>query len=117
MNTTTYTIDASGKALGRVASEAAAILNAKNSVSFVKNRVIDVTVLVTNARLVKVTGNKMKESVHKSYSGYPGGLREMPLSYIVEKKGYSELIRHAVYGMLPKNKLQDIRIKNLVVKD
>lgn len=117
MNNNTYTIDATDKALGRVASEAAALLNAKNDVNFVKNRVADVSVKVINASKVKVTGNKMKESVHKSYSGYPGGLREMPLAHVVERKGFSELLRHAIYGMLPKNKLQDIRIKNLTVEE
>ncbi len=117
MTSTTHTIDATDKALGRLASEVAALLNAKNSIHFVKNRVADVTVTVKNASKVKVTGNKMKESVHKSYSGYPGGLKEMPLSYVVAKKGYSEIIKHAVYGMLPKNKLQDIRIKNLIIEE
>ncbi len=112
-----YTIDATGKSLGRLASEVAAVLNAKNSVHFVKNRVADVKVLVTNASKVKVTGSKMKESLHKSYSGFPGGLKEMPLSYVVEKKGFGEIIRHAVKGMLPKNKLQDIRLKNLEVTE
>lgn len=112
-----HTIDAEGRALGRVASEVAALLNAKNSVSFVKNRVADVTVKVINASKIKVTGNKMKESVHKSFSGYPSGLKEMPLTYVVEKKGYSELIKHAVKGMLPKNKLQDIRLKNLAIEE
>jgi large subunit ribosomal protein L13 len=117
MTTTTYTIDASNQSLGRLASQVAALLNAKNSIHFVKNRVADVSVKVINASKIKVTGNKMKESVHKSYSGYPGGLREMPLSYVVEKKGYSELIKHAVLGMLPKNKLQDIRIQNLTIEE
>lgn len=112
-----YTIDATDKVLGRLASEVAALLNAKNSIHFVKNRVADTTVKVTNARKIKVTGNKMKESVHKSYSGFPGGLKEMPLSYVVEKKGYSELLSHAVRGMLPKNKLQDIRMKNLIIEE
>ncbi len=112
-----YTIDATDKVLGRLASEVAALLNAKNSIHFVKNRVSDVTVKVTNARKIKVTGNKMKESVHKSYSGFPGGLKEMPLSYVVEKKGYTELLTHAVRGMLPKNKLQDIRMKNLTIEE
>jgi large subunit ribosomal protein L13 len=115
--TQTYTVDATDKAIGRVASEAAALLNAKNSIFFVKNRVADVSVKVINASKVKITGNKMKESVHKTYSGYPGGLREMPLSYVVAKKGYSELISHAVKGMLPKNKLQDIRMKNLTIEE
>jgi large subunit ribosomal protein L13 len=115
--TKTYTIDAEGKALGRLASEVAALLNAKNSVEFVKNRVADVEVKVINASKVKVTGNKMKESVHKSFSGYPSGLKERPLSYVVENKGFGEIIKHAVKGMLPKNKLQDIRMKNLVVEE
>ena len=112
-----HTIDATNRPLGRVASEAAALLNAKNSIHFVKNRVEEVTVKVINASKVKITGNKMKESVHKSYSGYPGGLKEMPLEYVVKNKGFSELFKHAVLGMLPKNKLQDIRMKNLVVEE
>lgn len=117
MTTKEYIINAEGIALGRLASEVAAILNAKNSTEFVKNRVADVSVKVINASKVKVTGNKMKESVHKSFSGYPSGLKERPLSYVVESKGYSELIKHAVLGMLPKNKLQDIRMKNLTVEE
>ena len=117
MTNNNHTIDASGRPLGRVASEAAALLNAKNSVDFVKHRVAEVTVKVINASKVKVTGNKMKESVHKSFSGYPSGLKQMPLQYVVEKKGYSELLKHAILGMLPKNKLQDIRMKNLVIEE
>jgi large subunit ribosomal protein L13 len=117
MTTTTHTIDASNKSLGRLASEVAALLNAKNSVDFVKNRVADVSVKVINASKVRVTGNKMNESVHKSFSGYPSGLKERPLSYVVKNKGYGELIKHAVLGMLPKNKLQDLRMKNLVVEE
>lgn len=117
MTTTNYTIDATDKSLGRLASEVAALLNAKNSVDFVKNRVADVSVKVINASKVKVTGNKMKESVHKSFSGYPSGLKERSLAYVVDNKGYSELIKHAVLGMLPKNKLQSLRMKNLVVEE
>lgn len=112
-----YTIDAANKSLGRVASEVAALLNGKSSTEFVKHRVADVSVKVINASQVKVTGNKMKEAVHKSFSGYPSGLKERPLAHVVENKGYSELIKHAVLGMLPKNKLQDLRMKNLVVEE
>jgi large subunit ribosomal protein L13 len=112
-----HVIDATGKSLGRLASEVAALLNGKDSVTFVKNAVEKVTVTVENANKVKVTGNKMSESVHKSYSGYPGGLKEQPLKHVVAKKGYSEIIIHAVKGMLPKNKLQDVRLKNLIIKD
>lgn len=117
MTTMNYTIDAADKALGRVASEVAALLNGKSSIDFVKHRVADVTVKVINASKVKVTGNKMKESVHKSFSGYPSGLKERSLEYVIDNKGHSELIKHAVLGMLPKNKLQDIRMKNLVVEE
>lgn len=117
MTTEIHTIDATNKPLGRLASEVAALLNAKHSVNFVKNRVLDITVKVTNASKVKVTGNKMQEAIHKSYSGYPGGLKEKSLAHVVEQKGFGEIIKHAVYGMLPKNRLQDIRIKNLVIED
>ena len=113
----THTIDASGKSLGRLASEVAAILNGKNRTDFVKNQVLPVEVKIINASKIRVTGNKMKESVHKSFSGYPGGLKEMPLSYVVSKKGYSELIKHAVNGMLPKNKLQKIKLANLKIEE
>lgn len=113
----THTIDATDRPLGRLASEVAALLNGKNSMQFAKNRVLEVSVKVINASKVKVSGKKMEESVHKSYSGYPGGLKEMSLSHVVEQKGFSELIKHAVYGMLPKNRLQDRRIKNLVIEE
>ncbi|MDQ5962658.1 MAG: large subunit ribosomal protein [Patescibacteria group bacterium] len=117
MTSSTYTIDATNKALGRLASEAAALLNAKNNIAFVKNKAFPVTVKIVNASKVKVTGKKMQDAVHKSYSGYPGGLKEKSLAHVVEHKGFSEIIKHAVYGMLPKNRLQDVRIKNLVIED
>ena len=112
-----HVIDATNKPLGRLSSEVAALLNAKDSIHFVKHRVADVSVKVINASKIKITGSKMKESVHKSYSGFPGGLTEMPLTHVVKNKGYRELISHAVRGMLPKNKLQDIRMKNLTIEE
>jgi large subunit ribosomal protein L13 len=112
-----YTIDAQNKSLGRVASEAAALLNGKNSTDFAKNVVADVKVTIINASLVKVTGDKMSTSTHKRYSGYPSGLKEPNLKQVAAKKGYSEIVKHAVYGMLPKNKLQDPRFKNLIVTE
>ncbi len=117
MTDKTYKIDAKGKSLGRLASEVAIILNNKLSVNFVKNIVVNNKVEIINASGVKVTGSKMSDSVHKNFSGYPGGLRETPLKAVVVKHGYGELIRHAVRGMLPKNKLQDIRLKNLTITE
>lgn len=112
-----YTIDAKGYTLGRLASQVASLLNGKRLVGSVRNRVADVTVEINNASAIKVTGKKMSESVHKNYSGYPGGLKEVSLNRVVEKHGYEKIITHAVNGMLPKNKLQGERMKNLVVND
>lgn len=112
-----YTIDATGKSLGRLASEVAALLNGKSSVSFVKNKVLDVKVSISNASKLRVTGGKMNELLHKRYSGYPGGLKELTIGTVAAKKGYGELIKHAVYGMLPKNRLQDTRMKNLEITE
>ena len=117
INKTIHTIDATGISLGRIATQVASLLNGKNSVHFTKNKVVDTIVSVINASKMKITGNKMKDSVHKRYSGYPGGLKEIPLSRVISTKGYGEVLKHAVSGMLPKNKLQDIRIQNLTVSE
>ena len=111
------TIDGAGVSLGRVASQIAVLLNGKTTIDFVKNRVADVKVKLINAGQIKVTGSKMSDSVHKNYSGYPGGLKQTPLKRVVEKHGFAELVRHAVSGMLPKNKLQDKRLMNLEITE
>ena len=113
--TTEYTIDATDKSLGRLATEVASILNAKNSPAFAKNVVAATKVTVTNPNKVKLTGKKLKNSTHKRYSGYPGGQKVLTLEEVIAKKGYGEVIKHAVLGMLPKNKLQDLKMKNLLI--
>ena len=112
-----YTLDAKDLALGRLASKAAGLLNGKSLTSFARNQVPEVTVEIVNASAMKVSGNKMNDRVHKNFSGYPGGLKETPLKRVVEKHGYAELVKHAVRGMLPKNKLQDLKMKNLIVNN
>jgi large subunit ribosomal protein L13 len=112
-----YTIDAQNRPLGRVATEAAALLNGKNTTDFAKNIVTDVHVEIINASKVKITGNKMNDRMHKRYTGHPGGLRELSYRQVVEKKGHKELFVHAINGMLPKNKLQDVRMKNLTITE
>lgn len=111
------TIDATGKSLGRLCTEIAKVLLAKNSASFAKNFAADVKVSVINSSKVRVTGAKMKTKVHKRYSGYPSGLKLPNWEHVATKKGYGELIRHAVEGMLPKNSLQKARMKNLKVSE
>ena len=114
---TKTTIDASGKTLGRLCTEIAKVLLAKNSTSFAKNFVADVVVEVTNAKKLVVTGDKMKTKTHKRFSLYPGGLKTPSWELVASKKGYGELIRHAVEGMLPKNSLSKGRMKNLKISE
>jgi len=112
-----YTIDVKDKVLGRVASEVAVLLRGKNNVDFAPNKVPDVKVNIINVNDIKVTGNKYDKKEYKQYSGYPGGLKKTPLSRIAETKGKAFIFQKAVLGMLPKNRLQQILIKNLTFKN
>lgn len=113
----TYTIDAQQKKLGRIASEAAKILMGKTSVDYTPNVVADVKVVITNASKLDIDTKKKNEKEYTRYSGFPGGLFTRTLGNMIEKKGYSEVVRIAVEGMLPKNKLQAKMIKNLTVTE
>lgn len=114
---TKYELDAEGKVLGRLATEIAAILLAKNSTSFAKNFTATIKIFVKNASKMKITGNKMQDKTHKRFSLYPGGLKTPNWAQVSDKKGYAELLRHAVEGMLPKNSLQKERMKNLKITE
>lgn len=118
MTTTTreYTIDAAGKRLGKVATEAARYLMGKDSADFVRHNAAPVKVTITNASKLDVT-EKKKGEIYQSYSGYPGGRRVETLEHLGERLGYSEVVRRTVKGMLPKNKLQAVMMKNLTVSE
>jgi len=109
-------IDVKGKKLGRVATEIAMILTGKNSPDFAPNKVADVKVVVENVDGLDISQKRLNEEEHQRYSGYPGGRRVLKWKEVVEKKGVAELLRVAVKGMLPKNKLQSKRMKNLIIK-
>ena len=111
-----YTIDAKGRSLGRVASEAAAILRGKNEAVFQENVAPDIKLTVLNVDQIKLTGQKSKQKEYKFYAGYPGSLKLTPIKRAIEKKGKSFVFRTAVLGMLPKSKLQIKMIKNLILK-
>ena len=117
-NTTTreYTIDAKGKRLGKVATEAATLLMGKNQPDFAKNIVADVKVTIENASQLDIPEKKKTEG-YQTYSGYPGGLKTETLEHLGERRGYAEVVRRTVNGMLPKNKLQSVLMKNLVVTE
>lgn len=110
------TIDAQGKTLGRVASEAAKILLGKHKPAFVKNAVMGEEVTIINASKVKISGAKRINKRYVRYSGYPGGKKEESYAMLVARRGEGEAIRRAVLGMLPKNRLQARRIKLLTIK-
>ena len=110
-----FTIDAKGRALGRVASEAASILLGKNSTAFAKNVVIPHKVEVVNATGIKITPKKAGEKVYVTYTGYPGGLNKQTLAEMITKKGIAKALENAIYGMLPGNKLRSKRMKNLTI--
>lgn len=111
-----YTVDAKGKRLGKVATEAASILIGKDRPDFAKNAVAPVLVKVVNASLMDIPEGR-KDEVYKSYSGYPSGQKEETLEHLGKRLGYSEVVRRTVNGMLPKNKLQKVLMKNLVVSE
>ena len=112
-----HVIDAKGRALGRVASEAAAILLAKNTSTVAKNVVANVKVRVTNASGLAITDKKMKQKRYHSHSGYLGNAKSLTLSQVIEKKGHADALERAVKGMLPTNTLRDKRLKNLIIED
>ena len=111
-----YTIDASGKRLGTVATEAARVLMGKNRTDFARHTVAPVQLTIENAAKLDVPYNKRGE-IYQSYSGYPSGRKTETLEHLAKRLGYSEVIRRTVKGMLPKNKLKAVLMKNLTVTE
>jgi len=98
-------VDVKGKVLGRVAVDIAHKLMGKSKPYYVRHLDCGDYVVVVNAKYVSVTGKKEKEKFYTRYSGYPGGMKKKPL-WEVRREKPTEIIRHAVFGMLPKNTLR-----------
>ncbi len=109
-----YVLDAEGKTLGRLASEAASILRGKKKPTYTPFLDTGDYVIVINAERIEVTGKKRKEKVYKHHTGYPGGLRETTFEKLQAKKP-DEIIRHAIKGMMPKGPLGRQMYKKLKV--
>ena len=109
-----YVVDAEGKTLGRMASEIASVLRGKNKPIYTPHVDCGDYVIVINAEKVEVTGKKRKEKIYKRHTGYPGGLREMTFEQMLEKHP-TEVVRHAVKGMMPNGKLGRQMYKKLKV--
>lgn len=110
-------IDASGRTLGRVASEIAMSLMGKTKATYERHMYSGMPVKVINADKLSITNKKLESIYHTRYSGRPGGLTILKGSFTKETKGLKELIKLAVYHMLPGNKLRREMMKHLTIED
>ncbi len=109
-----YVVDASGKVLGRLASEIALRLRGKHKAIYTPHVDTGDFIVVVNAEKIVLTGKKMTDKIYYSYSGYTGGLRETAAGKMMAEKP-ENLIRIAVAGMMPKNNLGRKMLKKLKV--
>jgi large subunit ribosomal protein L13 len=109
-----FVVDAQGQVLGRLATRIARILIGKDKPQFTPYLDCGDHVVVINAERVRLTGNKIDQKVYRHHSGYPGGLKETSIRLMLQRRP-EEVVREAVLGMLPKNKLRARRAKKLRV--
>ena len=109
-----WLIDAEGKILGRLATEVAGLLRGKGKPQYVNFLDCGDHVIVVNAEKVSVSGNKKDQKKYYSHTGYPGGIKEKTLGEMIVKNP-EEVIKKAVRGMIPKNKLGQAIQKKLKV--
>ncbi len=105
-----HEVDAKGVVLGQLATKVANLLIGKRKNYFVRNLDCGDFVTVKNYKDVKITGKKLDKKIYTRYSGYPGGIRKTAMK---DLKNPTEIVHHAVLGMLPNNKLRDIWIARL----
>jgi large subunit ribosomal protein L13 len=111
-----YTIDATDKKLGRLASEIAVLLMGKNMPDFQRNMPGTAEVHIMHAEKLVLPQKKQREKTYVRYSGYPGGIHRRSLEKMLEKRGVQTVIRDAVYNMLPANRLRNNRMKRLIIE-
>jgi len=109
-----YVIDATDQVLGRVATKAATILTGKHRPEYAPFLLSGDHVIILNAEKIKLTGEKLDKKVYRWHTLYPGGLKEVAARKVFETKP-QKLIREAVLGMLPKNKLRKRMVKRLKI--
>jgi len=105
-------VDAAGQVLGRLAALIARVLIGKDKPSFTPYLDSGDHVVVINAQKIRLTGNKLEQKIYRHHSGYPGGLKEIPAKRLRPQRA-DWMVREAVLGMLPKNKLRARRAKKL----
>jgi large subunit ribosomal protein L13 len=109
-----FVVDATNQVLGRLATRVARTLIGKDKAAFTPYLDSGDHVIVINADKIRLTGNKVEQKIYYSHSGYPGGLKEVPMKRLRTNRS-DWIVREAVLGMLPKNKLRARRAKKLRV--
>lgn len=109
-----FLVDAKEKILGRLSTQIAKILMGKHKAGFSRDKNNGDCVIVINARDIKITGKKVQQKIYFRHSGYPGGAKKIPYLKMLQDRP-EEIIRHAVKGMLPHNRLGDKMISHLKV--
>ena len=109
-----FVVDAEGQTLGRMVSKVAKVLRGKYKTNFTPHADCGDYVIILNADKIIMTGNKMKDREIFSYTGYPGGQKRVSPSEMLDKDGTS-VVRHALKGMLPKNKLGAAILRNCYI--
>lgn len=107
-------VDAAGQVLGRLAALVARVLIGKDKPNFTPYLDCGDHVVVINAHKIRLTGNKLEQKIYRRHSGYPGGLKEVPAKRLRPQRA-DWMVREAVLGMLPKNKLRARRARKLRV--
>lgn len=109
-----HVLDASGRVLGKLATEAAQLIMGKHKPIYSRHLDVGDYVVVTNANKIVLTGNKPQQKVYHRHTGYPGGLKTVTFEKMIAEKP-TWVIEHAVKGMLPKNRLGAAMLKKLKV--
>ena len=109
-----YIVDAENQTVGRLASKLAMVVRGKHKASFTPHVDCGDKVIVLNADKIRFTGNKLNDKEYQTFSGYPSGQKRAKAKEMLAKKP-TFILHAAVKGMLPKNKLQDVALKNLLL--
>lgn len=111
-----YTIDATHKRLGRLATEVAVLLMGKNTPNFQRNMPGSAEVHITHIDKLEFSPKKQRGKSYTRYSGYPGGIVRQSLEKKLAEGNIRDVLRHAVYHMLPANRLRQNRIKRMILE-
>jgi large subunit ribosomal protein L13 len=109
-----HILDAKDQVLGRLATQVATLLTGKHKTNYSPNIITGDKVIILNSDLISLTGNKVEDKKYYTHSGYPKGLKERNAAYFLEKDS-TYIVKTAISGMLPKNKLRKKYLANLYV--